>query len=243
MTLADAKIYVARAMGGANNTAKLDLAADSIKATAEMWSLKHKWHFLLNRQSITVLAGTDRYALTAAGAFSKPFSCRFTGALKRPLRYIPQQFIDMISTDLTVPGDPEVYTIIDDDADFSAASEVQKVQFFPVPRADDTALLRYYRTLTGTADPVDVPLRYIITFLDCARIHLLMTHDSANPRLAALILDVFGNRYQAGRFQLAIADDVNEGGDDEMQGFLPADAPGRGFRFSGPKDAYPQGDY
>ena len=243
MTLADAKTYVAKVMGGAGNTTKTDLAAESIKATAEMWSLKNQWHFLLNRQTISVLAGTDRYALTAAGTFSKPFSARFTGTLKKPIRYLPQQTIDAIVTDLTVPSDPEVYTIIDDDADFSAASEVQKIQLFPVPRAADTLLLRYYRMFNGAADPVDVPIRYLYTFLDCARIHLLMTHDSANPRLPFLIRDMFGDRYQAGRFQLAIADDRAEGGDDQMEGFLPADVPGRGFRFSGPGDAWPQGDY
>lgn len=243
MTLTDAKTYVATAMGGAGNAAKLALAADSIKATAEMWSLKNQWHFLLNRQTISVLAGTDRYTLTAAGTFSKPFSARFTLTLKKPIRYLPQQTIDAIVTDLTVPGDPEVYTIIDDDADFSAASEVQKIQLFPIPRAADTLLLRYYRMFNGAADPVDVPIRYLYTFLDCARIHLLMTHDSANPRLPFLIRDMFGDRYQAGRFQLAIADDRAEGGDDQFEGFLPADVPGRGFRFSGPGDAWPQGDY
>jgi len=243
MTLADAKTYVATIMGGAGNTTKLNLAADSIKATAEMWTLKNQWHFLLNRQTISITAGTDRYALTAAGAFSKPFSARLTGPLLRPLRYLTQQAIDMIVNDLTTPGDPEVYTIIDDDVDFSAASEVQKIQFFPLPQSNDTCLLRYYRAFTGTADPVDVPLRYIYTFLDCARIHLLMTHDSANPRLPFLIRDMFGDRYQAGRFQLAIADDRGEGGDDQMEGFQPADMPGRGWRFSGPGDAYPRGDW
>lgn len=243
MTLTNAKTYVARVLGGADNTAKLNLAAESIIATAEMWSLKNQWHFLLNRQTITVLAGTDRYTLTAAGSFSKPYSARLTSNLLRPLRYLPQRIIDAIVNDLTTPGDPEVYTIIDDDADFSAAAEVQKIQFFPVPQADDSCLLRYYRTFTGTADPVDVPTRYIYTFLDCARIHLLMTHDSANPRLPFLIRDMFGDRYQAGRFQLAIADDRAEGGDDQMESFLPADVPGRGFRFSGPGDAYPRGDW
>lgn len=243
MTLADAKTYVAKVMGGAGNTAKTDLAAESIKATAEMWSLKNQWHFLLNRQTISVAAGIDRYSLTAAGTFSKPFSARFTGTLKKPIRYLPQQTIDAIVTDLTTQSDPEVYTIIDDDADFSAASEVQKIQLFPVPRAADTLLLRYYRMFNGAADPVDVPARYLYTFLDCARIHLLMTHDSANPRLPFLIRDMFGDRFQAGRFQLAIADDRAEGGDDQYEGFLPADVPGRGFRFSGPGDAWPRGDY
>jgi len=243
VTLTEAKTYVARILGGADNNTKIALAADSIKATAEMWSLKNQWHFLLNRQTINIVGGTDRYSLTAAGAFSKPYSARLTGPLLRPLRYLPQRIIDSIVSDLTVPGDPEVYTIIDDDADFSAAAEVQKVQVFPIPIEDDTMLLRYYRTFTGTADPVDVPLRYIYTFLDCARIHLLMTHDSANPRLPFLIRDMFGDRFQAGRFQLAIADDRAEGGDDQMEGFLPADVPGRGFRFSGPADAYPRGDW
>jgi hypothetical protein len=207
-----------------------------------MWSLKNKWNFLLNRETIAVLAGTDRYPLTAAGTFSKPYSARLTGPLLRPLRYLSQRIIDASVNDLTTPGDPVVYTIIDDDADFNPAAEVQKVQLFPVPKANDTLLMRYYRIFNGAATTVDVPARYLYTFLDCARIHLLMTHDSMNPRLPALILDMFGNRYQAGRFQLAIADDRNEGGDDEMESFLPADVPGQGFRFSGPGDAYPRGD-
>jgi hypothetical protein len=243
ITLDNAAVYIAKVMGGAGNTVKTDLAKESIKATAEMWSLKNQWHFLLNRQTITVLAGTDRYTLTAGAAFSKPFSARFTGPLKRPIRYIPQQFIDAVVTDLTTPGDPEAYTIIDDDVDFDPAAEVQKLQLFPVPRADDTLLLRYYRMFNGAATTVDVPLRYLYTFLDCARIHLLMTHDSANPRLPFLIRDMFGDRYQAGRFQLAIADDRAEGGDDQREGFVPADVEGSGFRFSGPGDAWPRGDY
>ena len=242
MTLADAKTYVAKVMGGAGNTVKTDLAAESIKATAEMWSLKNQWHFLLNRQSIAVVAGTDRYTLTAGASFSKPHSARFTGPLKRPITYRTQWFIDMVTTDQTVPSDPEAYTIIDDDVDFSAAAEVQKVQLYPIPRADDTLLLRYYRTFNGAADPVDVPTRYLYTFLDCARIHMLLTHDSTNPRLPLLIRDIFGDRFQAGRFQMAIADDRNEGGDDQPEGFItPSDLNGRIPQ--GPGDFWPKGDY
>jgi len=245
MTLANAQIYVAQIMGGANNAAKLAMALDSIKATAEMWTMKNQWHFLLNRQSISVLAGTDRYTLTAGTKpFHKPFSCRFTDTLLRPLQYVRQEYIDAVTTDQTVPGDPEVYTIIDDDVDFDPASEVQKIQFFPKPQNNGTVLLRYYRVLNGAADPVDVPLRYLYTFLDCARIHLLMAHDSQNPRLPMLILDVFGNgRDRAGRLSLAISDDRHEAGDSEQLGFItPLDLMmGRVPR--GPQDFYPRGDW
>lgn len=242
MTLADAAIYVARVIGGAGNTVKTDLAKESIKATAEMWSLKNQWHFLLKRQVIPVVAGTDRYTLTEGATFSKPHSARFTGALQRPITYRTQWFIDAVTTDQTVPNDPEAYTIIDDDVDFDPAAEVQKLQLYPKPRADDSLLLRYYRMLKGAADPIDVPLRYLYTFLDCARIHLLMTHDSTNPRLPILIRDIFGDHYQAGRFQLAIADDREEGGDDQPQGFItPSDLNGRIPQ--GPSDFWPKGDY
>lgn len=240
MTLANAKIYVARVLGGGSNTGKEAMAADSIAATAEMWTIKNQWHFLLNRQVISVLAGTDRYTLN--GTFHKPFSMRLTGTLKRPLVYQPQQFIDAVTNDQTVQNDPEVYTIIDDDADFSSASEVQKVQFYPIPRANDTALLRYYRVFSGTADPIDVPLRYLYTFLDCARIHLLMAHDATNPRLPMLIRDMFGDRFQAGRFQLAIADDRAEAGDMGMESFITPHDIASGNIPQGPTDFWPRGD-
>ena len=245
MTSDAGQTYVAQVLGGPNNTAKKAMALDSMKATAEMWAMKHQWHFLLNKQTISVTTPTDRYTLTGSGTgkpFSKPFSARFTGVLKRPIPYVPQQYIDAVTTDQTVLGDPECYTIIDDDADFDPSSEVQKVQLYPPPRANDTLVLRYYRAFNGAADPIDVPLRYLYTFLDCARIHLMMAHDSTNPRLPALILDMFGSRYQAGRFQLAISDDIHEGGDDMNIGFVTPTDLSRGNIPQGPADFWPKGD-
>jgi hypothetical protein len=235
-----AQAYVAQVMGGANNTAKKAMALDSIKATAEKWTMDHDWHFLLNTQTISVLAGTSRYALTGSTKpFHKPFSMRFTGTSKDPLTYITQDLIDAAETDLTVRSTPKVYTVIDDDADFDPATEVQKVQFFPVPVAADTAVLRYYRVFNGAADPIDVPLRYLYTFLDCARIHLLQAHDSANPRLPALILDVYGNRAQPGRYDKAILDDTREGGEAVSERFLsPFDV----MRNSNSIEFWPKGD-
>lgn len=243
MTAAQAQTYVAQVMGGANITAKTAMALDSLKATAEMWATDHDWHFLLVTQTITVVAGTSRYALTAGTKpFRKPLSMRFTGTLKHPLRYVPQELIDAVTSDQTVQGDPEIYTIIDDDADFDPASEVQKVQLFRPPARDDTALLRYYRAFNGAADPIDVPLKYLYTFLDCARIHLLQAHDSSNPRLPILIRDVYGTRADAGRYQKAILDDTNEGGQAQWEGFVtPYDLAQRQTP-QGPFDFWPRGD-
>ncbi len=241
MLLTDAVVYVARVMGGANNTAKTALAAESILAVAEQWTQKHDWHYLLNRQTITLAPGTSRYALTLAGAFSKPHSCRFTDTLLRPLSYKTQAEIDDVTYDQTIPGDPEVYTIVDDDVDFDPTAEVQKVQFYPTPSVVGTILLRLYRAINGSAASIDVPNRYLRTFLDHARIHLMMTHDSTNPRLGPLMLDMFGNGQEPGRLKLAIAHDTNEGGEDQFEGFKVRRH--SGFIPQGPSDFYPKGDY
>ena len=245
MTSAQAQTYVAQVLGGANIAAKLAMALDSLKATSEMWTTDHDWHFLLFTQTISVVAGTSRYTLgggTAITVFRKPFSMRFTGTLKHPLRYVPQELIDAVTSDQTVPGDPGVYTIIDDDANFDPDAEVQKVQLYPVPATNDTALLRYYRAFNGAATPIDVPLKYLYTFLDCARIHLLQAHDSSNPRLPILIRDVYGTRADAGRYQKAILDDSNEGGEAQWEGFVtPYDLAQRQTP-QGPFDFWPRGD-
>lgn len=243
MTLDAAKIYVAQGMGGATNDAKKAMAFDSLKATAEMWATDHDWHFLLVTQTITVVAGTSRYALTASTKpFRKPHSMRFTGTLKHPLRYVTQEIIDAVTMDQSPQGVPHNYTIIDDDADFDPASEVQKVQLFMPPATDDTALLRYYRAFNGAADPIDVPLKYLYVFLDCARIHLLQAHDSASPRLPILIRDVYGTRSEAGRYQKAIVDDTNEGGQAQFDGFVTPFDLAQGGLPQGPFDMWPRGD-
>lgn len=242
MTSAQAQTYVAQILGGSNIASKLAMALDSIKATAEMWATDHDWHWMLLTQTISVDAGTSRYVLTAAESFRKPHSMRFTGTLKHPLRYVPQEVIDAVTSDQTSQGDPGVYTIIDDDVAFDPTAEVQKVQFYPVPARDDTAVLRYYKSFSGASDPLSVPQRYLYTFLDCARIHLLQAHDSSNPRLPILIRDVYGTRTEAGRYQKAILDDTNEGGQAQWEGFVtPFDLAQRETP-QGPFDFWPRGD-
>ncbi len=242
MTLSAAKIYVAQVLGGSNITSKLDMAADSLKATAELWSLEHDWKWMLETQTISVIAGTSRYVLTAAGSFHKPFSMRFTGTLKHPLRYIKQELIDAVTTNQTAQGDPGIFTIIDDDAAFDPAAEVQKVQLYPVPSTNDTAVLRYYKTFSGASDPISVPARYLYTFLDCARIHLLQAHDSSNPRLPILIRDVYGTRADAGRYQKAMLDDSNEAGQAGFEGFVTPFDLSNSDTPSGPFSFWPHGD-
>jgi hypothetical protein len=118
---------------------------------------------------------------------------------------------------------------------------VQKLQLYPTPQANGTALLRYYRSINGSATSVDVPQRYLRTFLDMARIHLMMTHDSTNPRLGPLMLDMYGNGQEPGRLKLAIAHDRAEGGEDQFEGFKVRGH--SGFIPQGPADFYPRGDY
>lgn len=51
MTLSDAKIYVARVIGGALNSEKLDMALEAIKRGFNDWQSEREWEFLLKDTS------------------------------------------------------------------------------------------------------------------------------------------------------------------------------------------------
>jgi hypothetical protein len=236
MTLTEAKTYVSKIYGGSNKAELQTDAGESITATWEELCLRHDWKFLQVRQEITVLAGTARYTINESSSpdFSKPMSCRFTGTLKHPLKYKTQNELDALTWDQSVATTPVFYTIIDDDANFDPTTDVKKIQFGPgVPAANDTALLRYYRPLDASAATVDVPTRYLYTFLDKARVHFLRSKNATDSRLPML------HQLAEEGVRRAISFDLLEGGEDGFEGFVPSD------RLNGSSSIifYPRGDY
>lgn len=190
--------------------------------------------------SIPIIAGTDTYKLRAK--FWKPYTCRLLTNSKRPLTYVHQNFVDQITYDQTMRDPVTAYTLYNAN-DFDASGTQQSyIKFFNIPGQNDTALLKFYRSFDPTRATLDIMDGYLYTFLDCAQIKLLLTKDSQNPRLPALLLQMYGNRDQRGEFQAAIAMDKEEGGEDQFDEMKsPNEMTRRGFGFSG--DFYPRGDY
>lgn len=190
--------------------------------------------------TIPIIAGTDTYTLPTK--VWKPYSCRLTSSIKFPLKYVQQNYVDAITYDQTVQSRVTAYTLYNP-TDFDAAGTQQsKIKFFSVPNASDVALLRYYRYFDIARTTLDIPDGYIYTLLDTARIFLLRTKDATNNRLPMMILDMFGNRDKSGRFQAAVATDLEEGGEDQLEEMKsPREMSRRGLGFSG--EFWPKGDY
>jgi hypothetical protein len=190
--------------------------------------------------TIPIITGTSTYKLPTK--FWKPYSCRLLTNSKWPLRYVQQNFVDAITFDQNIAGVVSAYTLYNAN-DFDASGTQQSfMKVFNIPDRNDTALLRYYRPFDPSRTTVDIPDGYLYTFLDCAQIKLLLIKDSMNPRLPALMLQMYGSHDQRGDFQAAIAADSEEGGEDQLEEMKsPHEMEKRGFGFSG--NFYPRGDY
>lgn len=161
--------------------------------------------------TIPIIDGTASYTLPAR--FWKPHSCRLTSASKRPLAYITQYDYDAVSWDQSVEGYVGAYTVYTDDSFDASGTQQSKIKFIRVPSQNDVALLRYYRMLEITTDPVDVPDGFLYTLLDCARVRLLETKNATDNRIPVLKGDA------EIRLRRAIATDRDEGGQDQMDTF------------------------
>jgi len=190
--------------------------------------------------TIPIIAGTDTYTLPTK--FWKPYSCRLTSSIKFPLKYVQQNYVDAVTYDQTVRSRVTAYTLYNP-TDFDATGTQQgKVKFFSVPNEADVALLRYYRNFDISRTTLDIPDGYIYTLLDTARIFLLRTKDSSNNKLPMMVMDMFGNRDKSGRFQAAIATDLEEGGEDQFEEMKsPREMERTGLGFDG--SFWPRGDY
>lgn len=186
MALADAKVYIARVIGGQNDAGILALAADAIKATATKWDNRHDWGFLLKdnyNAPITVTAGVSDYA--APADFKNPYSALLT-TTKRPLGYIRQRQYDRLTADQSSQRGTYAYTLFNSSG-FTASDQTQYIRLIFTPDTADSLLLRYYRRISPTADPVDVDDAYLYTFLDDCKVWLVAQKNANDPRLQALV--------------------------------------------------------
>jgi hypothetical protein len=190
--------------------------------------------------TIPIRTGVDTYKLPTR--FWKPYSCRLTTNSKRPLQYVQQNFADAVSFDQTIPGQVEAYTIYNANDLDTSGTQQSFMKVINIPSQNDTAILKFYRPFDPTRTTLDVPDGYVYTFLDCAQIKLLLIKDSQNPRIPALMIQMYGSHDQRGEFQAAVAADKEEGGEDQLDEFKsPHEMARRGLGFDGV--FYPRGDY
>ena len=257
MTRSNAKIYIARVVGGQDSTGRLALADDAINATAEKWTKKWTWDFLkkdnANTRSLSgtvadagggvgtvvtvtstsglnVTQGITGGGLSAGATVSSITSLTvfvlssnatagaqtFTLAAYIPVRvgvanyYLPHDFWDFYTArlltskrTLEIMRDREVdrkdpdqesqqVTVAIGQASsgsgsgFTAADQRQRARLIGLPDTAENLLLKYYRAIDGTADPIDVPDDLIYTFLDDCKVWFLSQLNSNDPRIDIL---------------------------------------------------------
>ena len=231
MSLSDAKTHIARVIGGQNDANVLALAADAIKATAAKWDNRHDWAFLLKdnyNAPITVTAGVSDY--DAPADFKTPYSAILT-TTKRTLQYIRQRHYDRLTADQSSERGTYRYTLFNSSG-WTAADQTQRIRLIFTPDTNDSLLLRYYRRINPTADPVDVDDAFLYTFLDDCKVWLVAQKNANDPRIQ--VLASLAERALAD----AIETDDNEAEDEEIalksqyEMFLEGDVQSRaGYEF------------
>jgi hypothetical protein len=192
LTFAQAKINVARTIGGSNDADQLTIAGDAIKVAIEEWNLRQKWNFLLVDNSATLIplvAGTQSYQLPTA--MREPYDARLVTTNKRTLQYAEQSEIDRVIRDQTVMGVPAYYNLFRGGATFDAASPASQagwIRLYPMPNYSTTVgslYVKYYRTITepvADIDILDVPDRYVYSLLTMAKYYYLVDKDAESAR-------------------------------------------------------------
>lgn len=182
--------------------------------------------------TIPIIAGTASYTLP--DRVFKPYTCRLVSAENKPLRYIPHKDLDYVTADQTVQGSVFGYTFYDG-ADFDASGTQQHIiKFWRVPDQADVALLKYYRAMDSTADPLDCKDEYQYALLAQARAELLRTRSATDRRIP------IWERTAERRLIQAIDTDFDEGGDDQLPRLQTPDEVNRGGVLSG--EFFPSGD-
>lgn len=213
MTYANAKIYVARIIGGQNDTNVLAWAGDSIQASIQDWNTEHDWKFLLQDNSaspISVVAGTDTYTLPTA--FRKPYTARLL-TNPRTLEWIDLRMFDRMVPNQSAQSTPTHYTMFNPTS-FDASTPLAKIKLMGAPGAADQLLVRYYRPIaapSGANDVIDIPDLYLYKFLDYARGHFLLTKDPRNEKAPMWV------SLMAKKLEEAISDDDDDTEDDDVR--------------------------
>ncbi len=149
---------------------------------------------------IPILIGVRDYFLPAD--FADFYSARLLTS-KRPLeiirdreadRKVPDQEATQVMTGLG-PSSPG------GGAGFTAADQRPRMKAYMAPDVNESMLLKYYRSINGAADPIDIPDDLIYTFLDDCKVWFLSQLNSNDPRI-----DILGGLSRR-NVQNAISDD------------------------------------
>ena len=160
--------------------------------------------------TIPIIAGTDSYLLPTR--FWKPYSARYVSNSKQALTYVTQRELDMTAWDQTQQGFTDRYTIYNPTLFDASGTQQAKLKLFRVPAANDTLLLRYYRPFSMSGTYVDIQDEYLYTALLAAQVALIRTKNATDERLPSMVA------LKERRVTQMIANDRNEGGEDEQIG-------------------------
>ena len=158
VTYSQAKIIVARTIGGANDPDQIAAAGDAIAVAISEWNLRQKWNFLLVDNStdpVDIVTGTNLYQLPAS--FREMLTVRLVSK-KKTLYYLESRQLDRVVRDQSPTAIPDAYLIFRGATDFAGSSESSQAPFiklYPSPNYTlaNELLLRYYRRmLTPTLD-------------------------------------------------------------------------------------------
>jgi hypothetical protein len=191
-TFSTAKIYVARTIGGQNDTDQLNAAGDAIKEAIEEWNLRRNWNYLLMDNSddpIDLVAGTSTYTLPST--IKEQYTARLLSNT-RTLEWVDQRYVDRIVRNQTVTGTPTHYTIFNGSTAFGASalsSQVGRIKLIPTPinSASNELLVRYYRTIESPSADVsyiDTPDRFLFAMLARAKYYFMVNKDAESGRTA-----------------------------------------------------------
>jgi len=178
---AKAKRFVARAIGGGTpNDEDLSEAADWINLGIDEMNRRRTWKALQKESAdIAVSSGTDSYDLPSD--LNHIYAVRMIGSNDRPLH--PVETRDMnraVYGDLdTYSGVPRFYTTF-------LTGENNQIQVFPVPGADDTLRVYYFRLITELTmdeETLNFPKKWRSAILYKARANMLADHDAETSRL------------------------------------------------------------
>lgn len=189
-TLATAKIYVARTIGGQNDLDQLAAAGDAIKEAIEDWNLRRNWNYLLMDNSdapIDIVAGTHTYDLQST--VKDQYTARLMSKT-RTLQWVDMRHYDQIVRDVTQQSIPSHYTIFNASTAFNASAvstQVGRVRLLPTPSytQNDELLVRYYRLIESPSTDftyIDVPDRYLFALLARSKYYFMVNKDAESAR-------------------------------------------------------------
>lgn len=134
---------------------------------------------------IPLVSGVQEYNLYTD--FLAPYHLRMLGK-RLPLDYIQYRYWNMKIIDHTIQGLPVAYTVYNPVSADTQNFGTYRMRVFRIPQGTlgvqyDTVTQQYYRKFNFTADPLDIPDRYLYKFLNYCQWALLSKKNATDERL------------------------------------------------------------